>query len=563
MSSRSSKSKKKKPIKHFDAIGGYHGVSAIFPKFQDVLDYEEKKINVNQGYPRFVTHPLIRNLEDKYRREYNATASLCCHSYKSALFLMIDYYYFEGTRFYIQGIITKRLYNLLKDKFPNLTEEVDKHKANILFITEDPFKNTHKGKEKKVVKLYPLGKLENLKRNNDFDLIIFRERNTNCGIILFYNELAEKIEKFRRHTGFISSSRKIAKLKDPTLNQSNNKNDIKKKLKSSLSKLEKLQPNNCFLYPSGMAAVFSSIHAVLSEKNSKIISLGNLYVDTLKILEKWPEKYNLSNSAQILDDYTTNLKNEIDSNTSAIIFEIPSNPLLEVIDVQKIISIAKRNNIKVIVDNTIATPYNFNPFDYDADIVVHSTTKFLNGKNNHIGGVLFTKNKKLMKKIGSFKEHIRLSLHRSEMRVLSENLGGFESRMEKINKNAINVARFLQNHKAVQQVHYPGLKENSSYEMMKKYMKGGSGLISFTLKPSNNHSATTFYNNVNLPIKKGPSLGSEETLMCPYVIFAHYKDSKKKLKRLGLDFYLMRLSVGIEPVKEIISSLRNALNLLL
>ncbi len=131
--------------------------------------------------------------------------------------------------------------------------------------------------------------------------------------------------------------------------------------------------------------------------------------------------------------------------------------------------------------------------------------------------------------------------------------------MEKINKNSEIVANFLNNHKLIKKVYYPSIKNDPYHLLMKKYLKGGSGLLSFVLKESTEENAMKFYDNLLPPILKGPSLGSEKTLLCPYVIMAHYNDSKEELEQLGFDFYLMRISVGIEPVGKIIRSLENAL----
>jgi cystathionine beta-lyase/cystathionine gamma-synthase len=126
--------------------------------------------------------------------------------------------------------------------------------------------------------------------------------------------------------------------------------------------------------------------------------------------------------------------------------------------------------------------------------------------------------------------------------------------------NSYRIAKFLNNHKAIKTVYYPTLENNPSYALMKKYLKGGSGLLSFILNESTMENAEKFYDNLLPPILKGPSLGSEKTLLSPYVIMAHYEDSKEELERLGFDFYLMRLSIGIEDPEKIINSLNHALS---
>jgi cystathionine beta-lyase/cystathionine gamma-synthase len=255
-----------------------------------------------------------------------------------------------------------------------------------------------------------------------------------------------------------------------------------------------------------------------------------------------------------------NLEKYIDKNTAGVIVEFPSNPLIQLVDIEKIVKISHSMGAKVLVDNTIATPYNFNPFYYDVDITVHSTTKFLSGKNNHIGGVVLTKDHDSGEKIEEFNKLINIKMNFNDIRVLTRNIKQFERRMQIINDNSIKIANFLSSHKAIKRVHYPGLENNPDHALMKKYLKGGSGLLSFILDESTMENAEKFYDNLLPPVLKGPSLGSEKTLLSPYVIMAHYEDSKEELERLGFDFYLMRLSIGIEDAETIINSLNHALS---
>ena len=324
--------------------------------------------------------------------------------------------------------------------------------------------------------------------------------------------------------------------------------------------LEHSSSEHCYLYPSGMAAIYSSIFSVLSEDRPKFIALGSLYVDTIRILERWPKNYGLEETIFIREDIEKKLEESIDDKTSGVIVEIPSNPLIQLVDIDRIVDIAHKNGVKVIVDSTVATPYNFNPFDHNVDLVVHSTTKFLSGKNNHIGGVILTNDNDLGETLKQFNMLTNLSMHHNDVKTLMRNLRKFEDRMKKINENTEIIAEFIDNHPVIQNVYYPSLKSDPGNAFMNKYLRGGSGLLSFVLKISTKDNAEKFYDNITPPILKGPSLGSEKTLLSPYVIMAHYEDSKEELKQLGLDFYLMRMSVGIEPVEEIIKSLENGLS---
>jgi len=311
-----------------------------------------------------------------------------------------------------------------------------------------------------------------------------------------------------------------------------------------------------------MAAIFTAIFSLLSRKRPKFIALGSLYVDTLRILERWPNNFNLIETSFIREDFTKLLEKTINENISGVIIEVPSNPLIELADFEKLIEISHSKGAKVIIDNTIATPINFNPFNLGADIIVHSTSKILNGKNNHIGGALLSNSEDIIENIKKFNELTKLDMNVFDMRTLLRNLKKFKPRMEIINENSKAIANFLNHHHSVKKVFHPSLENNPNHLLMKKYLKGGSGLLSFILRDPSAEIAGKFYDHIQKPILKGPSLGSEKTLLSPYVMMAHYEDSKEDLKKWGLEFYLMRLSVGIEPVEEIIACLRSALNLL-
>lgn len=538
------------------SIGGFHGVSAIFPKFQEIIDYEENNIYVNRGYPRFVSHPIITVLESENKKNFNAVGAISCHSYQSAIFLVIDFFFRKGNKIYFDAGLPLEHFNYLCKKFPGVITKVKASEADILVLSSQSglFPNYTAGKIN--IGLLGIDDLDETNKSKKLDLLIRHDQKNNIGIILIFSIRYAMLSILRRHIGIIVSSRKICSKEVST----ETKLRLEENLKSIIANLEHGDPHKCFLYPSGMAAIFASIFSLLSEKKNQFIALGSLYVDTIRILEKWSKKYGFPETIFIRDRFIENLENSISDNTAGIIFEFPSNPLIQLVDIEKIVEIAHSKGVKVIVDSTIATPYNFNPFEFDADFIVHSTTKFLSGKNNHIGGVLLLKDYSTSKKIEEFQKLANLDMNFNEIKILTRNIRNFKERMKKINKNSAIVAKFLVSHKAIKKVYHPSLEGDPNHKLMEKYLKGGSGLLSFILKESIKQKAEKFYDNLHSPILKGPSLGSEKTLLSPYVIMAHYKDSKEELEKLGFDFYLMRLSVGIEQSEKIIKSLDHALN---
>ena len=544
-------------LKIVKPIGGFHGVSAIFPKLKDIFNYEEKKIIVSHGYPRFVSHPVIKIIESKFKEKFNALGAISCHSYESAVFLVIDYFFKRGNKIFFDEGLPTQIFEFLNQKFPNVVKKSDILQADILIVNRDGSEFSDLMNGKTVIALLGEESSDSIVSDINFDIIIHHDECHDIGIILIYNIRLATLLILRRHCGFNVSSRKIHKRKN-VLPDKIAKHEMQ--LIKRISELEHLNTEHCYLYPSGMAAIFTALISLFSAKRPKFIALGSLYVDTLKILEKWPSKLNLDKTVFIRDDFENKLNHIIDEKTAGIILEIPSNPLIQLIDIENIVKVAHSKGAKVIVDNTIATPYNFNPFDYKVDIIVHSTTKFLSGKNNHIGGALLTNDNEIGNKLKNFNKITNLNMDFNDVKTLSRNIRKFEERMNKINFNSEIIANFLNNHKAVKKVYYPILENDPNYPLSKKYLKGGSGLLSFLLKESTKENAEKFYDNIGPPILKGPSLGSEKSLLSPYVIMAHYDESKEELQRLGLEFYLMRLSVGIEPVDFIIQSIESALS---
>ena len=413
-------------LKIVKPIGGLHGVSAIFPTLKDVIDYEENNVRINRGYPRFVTHPLVKIIENKYKNKFGAIGAISCHSYEAAIFLVVDFFFKQSNKIYFDKGVPLESYNMLNEKFPNLVKRTEMTDANILFIKTQGEKFQHDIKGKTVIGILEDNNLEEDMKKLGFNIILCHDKKNDIGIILIFSIRYAMLDILRRHCGFNVSSRKLVK-------KIRSSSELAKRkefnLRKRIADLEKTTPEFCFLYSSGMAAVFSSILSLITSKRGKIIAVGSLYVDTLRILETWPKKYDLPKPIFIRDNFIENLKNSIDMNTAVVIVEIPSNPLIQLVDISEIVRISHAKGAKVIADSTIATPYNLNPFLYDVDIVVHSTTKFLSGKNNHIGGVLLLAEEELKDRIVSFNKITKLKMDFNDIKVLSRNIRKFEDRM--------------------------------------------------------------------------------------------------------------------------------------
>ncbi|MFX1275212.1 MAG: PLP-dependent transferase, partial [Promethearchaeota archaeon] len=318
-------------------IGGLHGISAIFPKFDDVINYEEQKIIMNRGYPRFVTHPFVKKIENLYKKKFNAIDVLSCHSFESAIFLVLNYYFKVGIRISDNNGLVDKFFKYFSNRFPGIISKTRVDKADIIITNDENFKPELKTDNQVLITILKDPSQNFIEYYNIIDILIIHDKVNDIGLLLFYNKKIPDLTLLRRHTGLIPSSRKIFSKKSSSEQMYLQRRE---QLKVKLSKLELTYSDNCFLFPSGMAAVFFAVYTLISPKKSRFIALGSLYVDTIRILEKWPKNYNLKDTLFITKDFENQLKLSIDKDTAGVILEFPSNPLLQLIDLEKIVKIA-------------------------------------------------------------------------------------------------------------------------------------------------------------------------------------------------------------------------------
>lgn len=320
--------------------------------------------------------------------------------------------------------------------------------------------------------------------------------------------------------------------------------------------------DDVYLYPSGMSAIFNAHQAIMEVIQGdsgplKSICFGFPYIDTLKVLEKWgPGCLFYGNGVDSdLDDLERRLQNG--ERFAALFTEFPSNPLLKSPNLARIRSLADQYNFAVVVDETVGSYININVLAY-VDVVVSSLTKIFSGDSNVMGGsaVLNTKGR-LYGDLKNVLRHQYEDNYWAEDAVFMErNSRDFVSRIERINKNAEDMAEYLKKSELVEEVYYPKLNPSRNYYDACKTAEGGyGGLLSVTFR--NKHHAPIFFDN--LKVEKGPSLGTNFTLSCPFVLLAHYNELEWA-RSLGVDPDLVRISVGLEDSEELITICKNALD---
>ncbi|MDO8517141.1 MAG: PLP-dependent aspartate aminotransferase family protein [Nanoarchaeota archaeon] len=309
-------------------------------------------------------------------------------------------------------------------------------------------------------------------------------------------------------------------------------------------------------FASGLAAE-SVIALTLLKSGDHVIAFDDLYGGTKRLFNHIFNKNFKIDFSYVDARNTENIKHAIKDNTKLIWLESPTNPLMKLCDIKTISEIAKNKNIIVVVDNTFMSSYFQKPLNLGADIVIHSTTKYLNGHSDSIGGAIMLSNEEIYKKLKFNQNAIGAILSPFDSFLVSRGIKTLALRMERHNENAIKIAEFLKVHPKIRKVNYPGLKEYPQYELAKQQMSGFGGMLSFEIK-GNLNEAKLFLENLKI-ISLAESLGGVESLIEHPALMTHSSLSQEEREKIGITNSLIRLSVGIENVEDLINDLDNAL----
>ncbi len=472
-----------------------HAVSVSLPTIQDVIDYEEGKSDVidkmKSGYPRFFCNPFVKQLTQFIKEKYKISD--------------------EQKLIPIASIQAK---SIIKKEFQVDFDSIEDGFGNVFLII-----------------------------NSD-------------------DENEKKYTDFIRNAGLIISSRKA----EATLYKNNlidtvfvEETVIEKKaisnIKNTLSEAYGTSSKKIVLSNCGMNALFAATEALVSSQKdfgkTKIVQLGWLYVDTMEIIER---KKNSHVQINIFDLVQLEKWLEEKHKTVAVLItEVVSNPLLQCVDLPKLYELCSRFSIKLIVDNTLATPYCVDVLSY-CDVVVESLSKFACGNADLLFGAIVVKDKAF---ISLLLENV-IPPYEGEVKRLGFEILDYENRVQKISENTILLQNYLKTQSKVLEI--KSVFHEDSLENFSKIKKGNTipGLLSVVF----DRNLAYYYDKLNLA--KGPSLGTEFTLAMPYVYLAHYDYLKSesglnKLKELGLNPNLLRISVGIEPIEDIVKTFQLAL----
>lgn len=306
---------------------------------------------------------------------------------------------------------------------------------------------------------------------------------------------------------------------------------------------------------SGMSAI-TSIYMALLSSGSHIISTASVYGPARGILEKDFSRFGVEADFVNTSDLNA-IKAVVKKNSKMLYVETPANPTMDITDIKACADIAKENNLILVVDNTFASPFLQNPLDLGADVVLHSLTKFINGHADIVGGVVVTKEKSLYDKIRHMMVYMGANMDPHQAYMVLRGVKTLALRVERGQENAMKVARFLESHPKIAWIKYPGLESHPQFELAKKQMRGFGSMISFGVKGGLN-SGRKLMDNVHLALL-AVSLGGVETLIQHPASMTHAAVGKEDKDKAGITDDLVRLSVGIEDVNDIIADLNQAL----
>ncbi len=334
---------------------------------------------------------------------------------------------------------------------------------------------------------------------------------------------------------------------------SRTQNPTRHALEKNIAAIENGKYGACF--GSGLAA----IDCILKMLNTgdEVISTNDLYGGSYRLFKTVFEKYGIKFHFIDMED-AANIEAYINKNTRLIWVETPTNPMMNIIDIIAAATIAKKHNITLAVDNTFATPYLQNPLDLGADIVMHSATKYLGGHSDVVMGALVCNDEKIAKEMYRIQNSSGAVTGPMDSFLVLRGIKTLHLRMQRHCENGEKIARFLAQHPRVDKVYWPGFESHPNHEIAKRQMRGFGGMISFNFKGNKMEDALETVKRVTV-FALAESLGGIESLIGHPVTMTHASIPKEEREKAGIVDSLIRLSVGIEDIEDLLNDLEQAL----
>ena len=333
-------------------------------------------------------------------------------------------------------------------------------------------------------------------------------------------------------------------------------NPTRNALEQNLAALENGKFGLCF--GSGMAAIDAIIK--LLKPGDEVISTNDLYGGTYRIFNEIFEPFGIKFHFVRMDN-TDKIESLINKNTQMLWTETPTNPMLHIIDIKKLSEISKSNNLILVVDNTFATPYLQRPLDLGADIVMHSLTKYMGGHSDVVMGAAICNDTNIAQKLYEIQNSCGAVPGPQDSFLVLRGIKTLHLRMQRHCENAKVIANFLKNHPKVGDVYWPGFETHPNHEVAKSQMDGYGGIVSFNLIGNKVQDAIRVVSNTHY-FTLAESLGGVESLICHPSSMTHAAIPKEEREKTGVVDSLIRLSVGVEDIDDLVSDLNTTFDLL-
>jgi len=520
-------------------------ITAELPTMGDITRYMEKEALAPHGYYRLVKHPYNRAIELNLEQHYGFKDAILYCSAQSALRELLD---LLQSQLKFDTLSVMPTAPMRQRHWETRFNSLQLNSTFGINFSEEAGVIIYKFHEKPQTDKPCIYYSEEFDSPNDIPAdtayaIVALPGNAGAALLTNDLENAEIIYDRNKKRGAMISARSLA----PLLGKDPGPEATDEETATALEQLKKLS-NASYgaLYPSGMNAVATALDLYKNPGKNHFIIIGHVYSDSHFMITEVPWRGEAATFDFIDSNHLHEIESFVKENTCCILVETITNPLLEVPDIEAICKAGKKLHIPVVVDNTMASPLNFKPLDYGAALSIESTTKYLSGNNRHGGGALFSNDPLIAARLKGNQQIWGNTLSPYEIPPLLEGLKSYEERMLRFNRNGQQAAEFLEQQAEVETVYFAGLPSSPYHETAKKLLKGYGSVVSFVLKDECLAKVNAFYEADLSGIKKAPSLGSDVTLICPYVLLTYYHKDDEYLKTIPLSRYLIRIAVGCE-----------------
>ena len=540
-------------------VGGQYGMTGTADTLEFIRKWQEKNQKPFYGYYRITEHPISRRVTESLKSYYGFRHALLYASVNSALYEWIGYFTKSSKQPPLLCVDDTQKWHWAVKIVSALGGQVlESQSSQIHFLQKQPVIFAFEQSNPQIENCLKQATNASAYLANDLEFLASAPQEAKFLITNLQDEQAdilggailssvdlpmEMLAKKRAEVGCVISPRNSDFLTQNTLHHIPHADE--QALQKSLCQLE--DASHCILFCSGMQAVVAGLDVLKTVQRTRFIVIGVLYKDTYVHLLESTEKHIFLGV-----DELDLLEKSFDETIAAVITETITNPLNEKVDLQKVGKICQTHQVPLVVDNTLATPINCQPLKLGASFSIHSTVKYLSGGNNHAGGVLFANDEALVKRVKAYQQLYALGMSVLEVETLLPQIQDFKERMVRFEKNALKMSTFLSQSPKVGKLYYQ--------EKAHDFCQGTGSMMSFTLAKNDLETLRKFYDA--LEIVKAPTLGSNETLVCPYTLLTYYHQTDDFLQQIGLPRYLIRIAVGCEKdLAPVICRLQQALDL--